>query len=968
MKKCLAILLSVLLVLATPVMSLGFGENAIAVLHYDKNAEDATGTIDDMVAPYGNELILSDGSGFTRDGCTLVGWNTESDGSGDSYELGQEGYVLPEGETTLYAQWSHKHKVCEGIDCSDPNHENHAEVEFQAWDPDTGIFSESGYYYVERDSTEQGSDYSQVAYGKTITITERQEITLCLNGKKLVGDKDGVATIIMEENSMLTICGCTGTGSITAYDTVGDCPGIKMAKGATLNLYSGDVAGGSDNEGLAAGVIIPDDAEGATFNMYGGSVGISDLILADEFTTVYIGNGAMNLYGGEISYLKYDSEVDGTGIKVTEKGKLSIGGNVKVGGTSGNEYLDEIEDAYVSLPFGKTITPLGKLTGHVDVTVEGTDPSAVPVPFITGVSSDADIEKYFWHADNSVGKFVPVGHNTGYFGKGDEITVKSSPEDGGTVTGGGTYLGGDSVTVEATPNDGYKFVEWTEDGNKVSADASYTFNVTGNRSLVAVFEKETGDNNNGNDTHTCQWGAWEKINEKQHQRTCKTDSSHTEVADHAGFEATCKDKAFCTECSNEYGEALGHDWPDEWTYDDNMWHVKKCKNDETHVQYEEHDATFICGENPVPCKCGAVAKKEHVYDRDHWVYNDTHHWHGCKNCKIKIDETEHDYPNKELAGKIPQICLDCGQGEHIVDTKHFALGDEHITGELREAGYTNVDAIKQKMNAVAESSGNWKVNLENTVLYEVQLIYSKDAGRNWYPASPEHFPKNADGTWGRLSVEIPVPEGDISTHDYTVFHMFARGDFGQPVGEVETIETEDIREFEANGKQYISFYVSSLSPFMVAWEEADTLSAYSEDGEDDENTDEDNKGKGDIPIDNDGDGDIDEYLSEDEFDEDKYAPIDKDDDGKADYYIPNGVLTDPDGDGIYTPDGKKGPKYKGVDLDGDGAIDIYVLLDDTGIGGVDSGDGSDILPWILVMMTALTAAAVTVMGSRYRRN
>ena len=67
------------------------------------------------------------------------------------------------------------------------------------------------------------------------------------------------------------------------------------------------------------------------------------------------------------------------------------------------------------------------------------------------------------------------------------IAVSANPSNGGTVTGGGTYNQGASCTVTATANSGYTFTNWTEGGNVVSTNASYTFNVTGNRTLVANF-------------------------------------------------------------------------------------------------------------------------------------------------------------------------------------------------------------------------------------------------------------------------------------------------------------------------------------------------------------------------------------------------------------------------------------------------------------------------------------------------
>ena len=67
------------------------------------------------------------------------------------------------------------------------------------------------------------------------------------------------------------------------------------------------------------------------------------------------------------------------------------------------------------------------------------------------------------------------------------VSATASPSAGGTVTGGGTYNYGQSCTVAATAATGYVFTNWTENGTEVSTNASYTFNVSGNRSLVANF-------------------------------------------------------------------------------------------------------------------------------------------------------------------------------------------------------------------------------------------------------------------------------------------------------------------------------------------------------------------------------------------------------------------------------------------------------------------------------------------------
>ena len=67
------------------------------------------------------------------------------------------------------------------------------------------------------------------------------------------------------------------------------------------------------------------------------------------------------------------------------------------------------------------------------------------------------------------------------------ISVSSSPEEGGSVTGGGTYDHGEQVTITASPSAGYSFVNWTEGGSFVSTNPSYTFTVNSNRSFQANY-------------------------------------------------------------------------------------------------------------------------------------------------------------------------------------------------------------------------------------------------------------------------------------------------------------------------------------------------------------------------------------------------------------------------------------------------------------------------------------------------
>ena len=67
------------------------------------------------------------------------------------------------------------------------------------------------------------------------------------------------------------------------------------------------------------------------------------------------------------------------------------------------------------------------------------------------------------------------------------VEVSTSDLEAGTVQGGGLAEVGSQMTVTATPNDGYVFRGWVIDGEVVSDDEEYSFTVSGDISLQAVF-------------------------------------------------------------------------------------------------------------------------------------------------------------------------------------------------------------------------------------------------------------------------------------------------------------------------------------------------------------------------------------------------------------------------------------------------------------------------------------------------
>ncbi|MEE4177502.1 MAG: T9SS type A sorting domain-containing protein [Bacteroides sp.] len=72
-----------------------------------------------------------------------------------------------------------------------------------------------------------------------------------------------------------------------------------------------------------------------------------------------------------------------------------------------------------------------------------------------------------------------------------EVTLAADPEEGGLVSGGGTFDFGTEITVTAEPAEGHDFGGWRVDGQLVSNQLSYTFTVEEDLDLVARFNIRT---------------------------------------------------------------------------------------------------------------------------------------------------------------------------------------------------------------------------------------------------------------------------------------------------------------------------------------------------------------------------------------------------------------------------------------------------------------------------------------------
>ncbi len=177
---------------------------------------------------------------------------------------------------------------------------------------------------------------------------------------------------------------------------------------------------------------------------------------------------------------------NGTVVSTSSSYQFTMAGNTALVANFAPVAAGNFAVALSSSPIaGGTTTGSGSYAAGTSVTVTATPSAGYTFTNWTdnGVIASVSSSYKFTLAANRVlvanFKIIPASQ----FG----VILSSSPAAGGTTTGSGAYNAGASVTVSALPNPGYTFTNWTDNGVVASTSASYTFNLTANRTLVANF-------------------------------------------------------------------------------------------------------------------------------------------------------------------------------------------------------------------------------------------------------------------------------------------------------------------------------------------------------------------------------------------------------------------------------------------------------------------------------------------------
>ena len=190
-------------------------------------------------------------------------------------------------------------------------------------------------------------------------------------------------------------------------------------------------------------------------------------------------------------------------------------------------------------------------------------------------------------------------------------------------------------------------------------------------------------------------GNWKSNGDGTHSRHCTCNVVETQNC--TITPATCTEKAKCTVCGAEYGNALGHDFTTSWTHDDNE-HWKQCSRCDAKDDVGPHDwdsgtittapTCTKAGKKTYTCSVCHATKTEPIDATGHrwkseWASDATHHWHECanKNCDVTDNAGKKGYA-EHSGGKATCTekakCTVCGVKYGAIDSANHT-GTEQWT-------------------------------------------------------------------------------------------------------------------------------------------------------------------------------------------------------------------------------------------------------------------------------------------------
>ena len=314
---------------------------------YRGNGADS-GRTADATAYTPGEIATVKANGYTRDGCTFTGWNTEPDGSGAPYKAGDR--ITMTGNVVLYAQWTRNSSGDGGdtgytlrltkLDAGDGTPLSGAK--FELWrvgtrsDTRLGVYETNRYGWTQAEVSQSG-DYYWVE-------------TVPPEGYRLDGGKHPTNT---SKNSRITV-----------YNAEAAVPAL-----FTDNHYA-YIVGGPD------GTVRPNDsmtrAGVATifFRLLKDSVRDANLLTGCTYTDVPDGhwaNTAISTMTGLDIVRGYDAAAFGPGDPITRAQFAAICARFDTGKSNGSRTFSDIEGHWAKA-YIERAAELGWISGFQDGT------------------------------------------------------------------------------------------------------------------------------------------------------------------------------------------------------------------------------------------------------------------------------------------------------------------------------------------------------------------------------------------------------------------------------------------------------------------------------------------------------------------------------------------------------------------------------------------------------------------------
>ena len=410
---------------------------------------------------------------------------------------------------TLATEDTHTHCVCGATHNSIGDHTAESQITFDKWL--TSGYGAKGLELSVHDNNDQqfghcagkdgenwllekGTYYlaDNIIVDRTIVI--KDNVTICLNGKKIESKAEGKPVFEVVSGGTLTLTDCKGNAGKVKHTSDGSGGGVYVLGGGKFDLYGGKITGNTvTNDG--GGVCVAANGE---FNMYGGE--ISGNTATQYGGGVYVWDGGtFTMNGGA----KITDNSAGYGGGVCTRGKFTMNG-----GSITNNKADKSKTnsmgggVYVN---GTFTMSGGEISGNTATSNGGGVYAGGTTFTVSGAAVIKDNKK--GTANNNVylpdHKYITIGVDGLDASAKIGVTTKSEPAAGGSVIATGNDLSDADAAKFISDKSGYA-VSVNEKKNGLVLVKAHKHFLCGR------------DECNGVGGHTCQavtFTAWTKNTE-----------------------------------------------------------------------------------------------------------------------------------------------------------------------------------------------------------------------------------------------------------------------------------------------------------------------------------------------------------------------------------------------------------------------------------------------------------------------